>query len=324
MGKKLTQEEKDARKAKRQATLDEKKLKQEKERQVTYRKMEIERAKSELMNRTPPPSRKFKVGQEAVAGFRMVVRIKEVLKDGLVYIVTTNDGEKNEQVYPWHKLSPKTQKETVFSQKDELRLDFMRSHLSDVVSSNYYSAQLDMCPDYQRDLVWSDSDKEALIDSIFANRDIGKFVFIDLGDYSQKTILEILDGKQRLAAIVEFLEDGYVYRGHLFSELSFNDRHHFNNTTVTYAISRKKLTTEEKLRYFLNLNTRGVDQTKDHLDVVRIMLDEGITREEAKIKLAASKLWEPCGKPYGHGKECPINSLDECHGLGICSKSEQS
>ena len=37
-------------------------------------------------------------------------------------------------------------------------------------------------PDYQRGYVWEQEDKELLLDSIFKNIDIGKFVFIRLSD----------------------------------------------------------------------------------------------------------------------------------------------
>ena len=34
--------------------------------------------------------------------------------------------------------------------------------------------------------------------------------------------------------------------------------------------------------------------------------------------------FEPCFRPWGYGKkECPITSLDDCHGFGICSKNEK-
>jgi uncharacterized protein with ParB-like and HNH nuclease domain len=70
-----------------------------------------------------------------------------------------------------------------------------------------------MNPDYQRDLVWSLEDKVNLIDSIYNDIEIGRFAFIKT-DYSKNNFdfdkdfyWEILDGKQRISAIIDFFEE---------------------------------------------------------------------------------------------------------------------
>lgn len=55
---------------------------------------------------------------------------------------------------------------------------------------------------------------------------------------------------------------------------------------------------------------------KDHFKEVAV-------KDCAQARYKKTQSMEPCGRPYGYGiKECPIKTLDECHGLGICSKSE--
>ena len=66
-----------------------------------------------------------------------------------------------------------------------------------------------MNPEYQRDYVWSEEDKVDLIDSIMHHRDIGKFVFVENPfDHSKERggdSYEVLDGKQRINAIIGFI-----------------------------------------------------------------------------------------------------------------------
>jgi uncharacterized protein with ParB-like and HNH nuclease domain len=73
--------------------------------------------------------------------------------------------------------------------------------------------------------VWELEDKVALIDSIFNNVDIGKFAFIHL-NYGEKYTYEILDGKQRMRAILDYYENRFQYKGKYFNELSCREQNH--------------------------------------------------------------------------------------------------
>lgn len=73
-----------------------------------------------------------------------------------------------------------------------------------------------MDPDYQRDYVWADKDKEYLLDSIFSKLDIGKFVLVEQDSkvwFETHNMYEILDGKQRLSTLVAFYENRIPYHG---------------------------------------------------------------------------------------------------------------
>lgn len=61
---------------------------------------------------------------------------------------------------------------------------------------------------YQRKLVWSLKEKEALIDSLFSQYSIPLFLFAEEGDGPNKRY-EIIDGMQRLNAIFSFIENDY-------------------------------------------------------------------------------------------------------------------
>lgn len=154
------------------------------------------------------------------------------------------------------------------------QFSFSNRELADLVSKKYHFGVNDS-PDYQRGLVWELEDKQLLIDSIFKGIEIGKFVFISL-DFtdSHSPIYEILDGKQRLNAIIEFIEDRFSYKGFCFSQLQDEDRRYFMRYLATVGESRGELTDKEKYEYFLRLNTRGKEQSLEHLKYVKSLLDK--------------------------------------------------
>ena len=61
---------------------------------------------------------------------------------------------------------------------DDLSLSFSQQTIEGAIihRANYFG--IDFSPEYQRDYVWDLEDKVDLIDSIFNNIEIGKFVFI--------------------------------------------------------------------------------------------------------------------------------------------------
>ena len=60
-------------------------------------------------------------------------------------------------------------------------------------------------PDWQREKVWSKSNKQKLIDSILRGWKLPKFYFLIINE--EPTEYEVVDGQQRLSAIFEFLDN---------------------------------------------------------------------------------------------------------------------
>lgn len=231
------------------------------------------------------PTRSFKVGEEVV-NFRHnghpVAKVKEVV-DGLFYRISWGEG-KEERYVPWldvvavgSKVNDKdfnTRKSNIHS-----RFSFFNFGLESLIHKYYYF-RVNMAPEYQRGLVWSLEDKVALIDSIFKGIEIGKFAFITLDFKSVKDpMYEILDGKQRLTTLIEFVEDRFPYQGVFYSQLSFADQAYFRDYTVSVGESREQLTPAQKYEYFLRMNTRGVAQTQEHLDKVSALLAKELAKK---------------------------------------------
>lgn len=69
---------------------------------------------------------------------------------------------------------------------------------------------------YQRKLVWSESEKVCLIDSILKGYPIPLILFAEYTEADGKTYYEVLDGMQRINAIVGFIENEYPVAGKYF------------------------------------------------------------------------------------------------------------
>lgn len=77
-----------------------------------------------------------------------------------------------------------------------------------------YEKQLDLAPFYQRNFVWTLEQKRAYIENLFKGKAVITPTFIqcskpieDRVDSFDFDILEVVDGKQRLSTIFEFLEN---------------------------------------------------------------------------------------------------------------------
>lgn len=69
---------------------------------------------------------------------------------------------------------------------------------------------------YQRKLVWAESEKACLINSISKGYPIPLILFAEYVEKDGKTYYEVLDGMQRLNAIVGFIENEYPVEGKYF------------------------------------------------------------------------------------------------------------
>lgn len=126
---------------------------------------------------------------------------------------------------------------------------------------------LDLNPDYQRYLVWTEEQKEDLLTSIFQLKNTGILTIIR----DCKMDYEVLDGKQRLSTLFDFMEDKFRYKGKLFSELSLIDRTTVECTQLQYAQieSSKDLTTAEKVELFIDFNTKGTQVSEEHIQELK-------------------------------------------------------
>ena len=225
------------------------------------------------------PTRFFNVGDRVQYGAHNETYIREVYENELYYKVE-NINPKNTshsipiQIVEWYELFPYNNAQlTTFRKEETCRINQSNSTIRSLIHMVHFNG-VDFDVEYQREHVWELSDKIALIDSIFNNVDIGKFVFVErpYSDTRGKAY-EIIDGKQRLTAICEFYEDRFKYKGYCFSELSFRDRHKFEEHSIVYGTLRNP-SKKEIYETFIKLNTCGKPMNNRHLENVKKLLDE--------------------------------------------------
>ena len=236
--------------------------------------------------RTNEPTYIFNVGDEVKYGGFNKSEIKRVVQDGRYYVLYTTSikersyGEPeitNEyKVVPWHSVRRIDTKATNFTDDNKLDLNFLHVNVESLLGY-YYGFGIDMEPEYQRDLVWDDKDKEKLLDSIFYGTDIGKFVFVHLSDEEwfangQKYSYEILDGKQRLSTLIEFYEDRFLYHGCTYSDLSKRDKYTFRETSVALA-KVTGTTMKDRYKIFLKVNNSGKAVSEEQLRKVEMLYE---------------------------------------------------
>lgn len=88
---------------------------------------------------------------------------------------------------------------------------------------------------FQRQFVWREKDKRDLIDTIMRGLPIPAIFICDAGtDFmSLSKKYNVLDGRQRLESIFEFLENKYEYNGKLFKDFSEEEKKKILNYNIT-------------------------------------------------------------------------------------------
>ena len=228
----------------------------------------------------PVPTYKFSVGDKVCIGNLKDCIVDEVIDNGKFYIIDYTNVDNNygnpiktehyKGVWMWTEARKYNENTSSLVQNNDIRINYSQRVLGGLITHAYHFG-FELEPEYQRGLVWELEDKVSLIDSIFNNVDIGKFTFIKADNIMDKN--EVLDGKQRLTTLLEYYEDRFKYKGRKFSDLSRRDQNHFDSYSIAWG-ETSHLTQEQKLRYFIKLNTTGKVVDKEHLDKVKNMLKE--------------------------------------------------
>ena len=129
--------------------------------------------------------------------------------------------------------------------------------------------QLELSPRYQRKAVWSEGAKSYLLDTIIQGKPIPKvFIRQKINPRTKKSVREVVDGQQRLRAILSYVKDGFAiskrhnkqFGGLYFSQLDTVDSD-IASTLLNYEISVDLLVNmddAEVLDVFSRLNSYAV------------------------------------------------------------------
>ncbi len=230
---------------------------------------------------SPVRTRMHSIGDKVEYGAFEEVWVKDILANGLVYILGVISSERDkgkfedQRVAAWHDVFPfRTIEEKKAVPVLNKKFDFgnvFNQPITSLLHRHYYWG-VDMNPEYQRGNVWSLEDKVALIDSLFNDIEIGRVVLMKR-DYEdeRKEAYEIIDGKQRLTALSEFYEDRFQYKGLFFSQMHPFDQNHFENKQLA-VIEAPNMSREKVIDYFIRVNTSGRPVNPEHLEKVKSMI----------------------------------------------------
>jgi len=123
-------------------------------------------------------------------------------------------------------------------------------------------------------------DKRLLIESIYNNIDCGKILVRNRGWEELEVLqkggheiawLDVVDGKQRLSCILEFIQDGFTDSfSNLYSDFSKVAKHKFlEHQLFSYSELPENTDDKEIIEQFLKLNFAGVPQSKEHIEFIK-------------------------------------------------------
>ncbi|MDR0538998.1 MAG: DUF262 domain-containing protein, partial [Spirochaetaceae bacterium] len=106
--------------------------------------------------------------------------------------------------------------------------------------------------DLQREIIYSAEKQVLVIDSIVNDVPLPAFYFWE----NENGVLEVLDGKQRIEAITQFVHNNLDYEGKMWKQTSPEVQSKINETELSSIISRGSM--ELKRKIFYRINTLGI------------------------------------------------------------------
>lgn len=241
--------------------------------------------------RAIPANRQLKVGQEVLVGRLEDAVVAGLYEDGGVVVIehTEKKSRAVEKAYrtfgAWHWMGvlpkePPKAEGLAFTPAYSVQT-YLSSPIGTLIRRMYLEGVKDN-PDYQRGYAWTDEDKARYLDTLFAGRPLGTFIFVKRRGGQPD---ELLDGKQRITTLLELVMSILPYRGVYWHEMTEDDRNTVMNRSAQYAdLDDEQYTQADFYEIFLSVNAAGVPQTEEHLDSVRAKLAAAREAEAAALK----------------------------------------
>ena len=137
-----------------------------------------------------------------------------------------------------------------------------------------YPNGLDLDPDFQRGHVWTEDQQRAYVEFCLMGGRGSKTLLFNSVNFNRGSaepeVIELVDGKQRLTAVLRFLHNELpVFGGHYYRD--YTDRLDTFDATFHFMINDLP-TREAVLKWYLELNDGGTPHTKEEIDKVKKML----------------------------------------------------
>jgi hypothetical protein len=128
----------------------------------------------------------------------------------------------------------------------------------------------------QRDFCWTLGQKQELVMSVFYQRPIPGLSLVRSYNSNKETTMEVIDGKQRLSALLDFWNNKFQIRidGDLYYRYGLHEAlqraiHDFSFSAQVISSHNGSFTDQDKIDWFLRLNFAGTEQDKMHLERIQ-------------------------------------------------------
>ena len=139
----------------------------------------------------------------------------------------------------------------------------------------YYKLNLD--PDFQRGYVWTLDQKIAFLQWGFIGGKSGMELYFNHPnwmDNSEDGEMLLIDGKQRLTTVLDFLNNKIpIFDGNYYND--FEDKMHTMDPGFSVHVYKMK-TRKQILEWYLMMNSGGSIHTPDEIDKVKKLLEKEI------------------------------------------------
>ena len=149
-----------------------------------------------------------------------------------------------------------------------------------------YSGKLDIRPPYQREFVYKDKQRNAVINTIFNNYPLNVMYWAVRNDGG----FEVIDGQQRTISICQYVNGDFSYEGRYFHNLQADEKE--NLLSYELSVYRCSGTDSEKLAWFRTINIAG----------------EKLTEQELRNAVYSGS-WVSAAKPIFSKNNCPAYLL---------------
>lgn len=144
------------------------------------------------------------------------------------------------------------------------------------------SRGLQLCPDFQRGHVWTKARKIAFVEFFMRGGRTGRVIYFNSPDWRGHGTpggydeFVVVDGLQRMTALLEFLDDRVPLFGKKWSQYKEYGQCLMNYDLRLHVNELK--TRAEVLQWYLDLNKGGVVHTAKEIARVQALLDEELAK----------------------------------------------
>ena len=122
-----------------------------------------------------------------------------------------------------------------------------------------YGGRLDIRPPYQREFIYKDAQRDAVIDTVIKRHPLNVMYWAVRSDDR----FEVIDGQQRTISICQYVEDEFMFDGRYFSNLRADEQEEFYNYELMVYLCEGS--DSEKLAWFKTINIAGEKLTGQEL-----------------------------------------------------------